>query len=204
MLVQMHRHGIARRLPLAGAAVAGAVVGHTLAWTLTVPAPAERLALLATSGHTYWSAAVAAAIVLGLTSLAATLAHHFRAGLDGGRRPAGEPFGRLAGRLALLQVGIYLVQEVLEQTAAGAALGDAVDGRLLLFGVTVQIAVAFGLAAVLAWVGRVAEVAGQALRRRHLPRPEPRSALPLPRPTGWVRPALLLAAGLGGRAPPIG
>jgi len=136
--------------------------------------------------------------------LAATLAHHFRAGLDGERHPAGERFGRLAGRLALLQVGIYLVQEVLERTAAGAPLGDAIDGRLLLFGMTVQIAVAFGLAAVLAWVGRVAEVAGQALRRRHLPRPEPRSALPLPRPTGWVRQALLLAAGLGGRAPPIG
>jgi hypothetical protein len=204
MLLQMHRQGMARRLPLAGAAVAGAVVGHTLAWTLTVPEPAERLALLATSGHTYWSAAVAAAIVLGLVSLAATLTVHFRAGLRAGRHPAGKPFGHLAGRLALLQVGIYLVQEVLERTAAGAPLGDAIDGRLLLFGVTVQVAVAIVLAAVLAWVGRVAEVAGEALRRRHLPRLQPRSALPLPRPTGWVRPALLLAAGLGGRAPPIG
>jgi hypothetical protein len=204
MLVQMHRPGIARRLPLAGAAVAGAVVGHTLAWTLTVPEPAARLALLATSGHTYWSAAIAAAIVLGLASLAATLARHFRAGLGAGRRPAGEPFWPLAGRLALLQVGIYLVQEVLERTAAGAPLGDAIDGRLLLFGVTVQVAVALGLAAVLAWVGRVAEVAGEALRRRHLPRVPSRSALPLPRPAGWVRPVLLRAAGLGGRAPPIG
>ena len=204
MLLQMHRRGMALRLPLAGAAVAGAVVGHTLAWTLTVPAPAERLALLATSGHTYWSAAVAAAIVLGLASLAATLTAHFRAGLRAGRHPAGEPFGRLAGRLAVLQIGIYLVQEVLERTAAGAPLGDAIDARLLLLGVAVQIAVAFGLAAVLAWVGRVAEVAGEALRRRHLPRLQPRSALSPPRPTGWVRPALLLGAGLGGRAPPIG
>ena len=30
--------------------------------------------------------------------------------------------------------------------------------------------------------------------------PEPGPARP--RPTGWVRPAILLAAGLGGRAPP--
>jgi len=151
-----------RRLPLAGAAVTGAVVGHMLAYALAVPAPAQRLAPLLTSGHAYWSAAVAAAIVLGLGSLGATLARHFRAGLRPGRRPAGEPLGRLAGRLALLQITIYLVQELIERAAAGVPLGGSVHGRLLLTGVAVQLLVAVFLAVGLAWAGRVAEVAGRA------------------------------------------
>jgi hypothetical protein len=73
-----------------------------------------------------------------------------------------------------------------------------VDGRLLLTGIAVQLLVAAVLAVGLAWAGRAAEVAGRALRRRH--RPDPRPVRP--RPTSWVRPVILLAAGLGGRAPP--
>jgi hypothetical protein len=195
----MELRGLARRLPLAGAAVAGAVVGHGLAYAVAVPEPGRRLAVLAGSGHAYWSAAIAAAIVLGLVSLGATLARHFRAGLRTGDRPAGEPLGRLAIRLALLQVTIYLVQELIERAAAGVPLGGPVDGRLLLTGIAVQLLVAAVLALGLAWAGRVAEVAGRALRRR-LRRPDPRPARL--RPAGWVRPASLLAAGLGGRAPP--
>jgi hypothetical protein len=169
----MELRGWARRLPLAGAAVTGAVIGHGIAYALAVPEPGRRLALLAGSGHAYWSAAIAAAIVLGLVSLAATLARHFRAGLRAGSRPAGEPLGRLVGRLALLQVTIYLVQELIERAAAGVPLGGPVDGRLLLTGVTVQLLVAGLLALGLAWAGRVAGLAGRAQRprRRHPPRP---------------------------------
>jgi len=67
-------------------------------------------------------------------------------------------------------------------------------------GVVVQVAIAGGLAVLLAVAGRAAEAAGRALRQppRH---PEPIS---LPVPTdqlaGW--PSRLLAAGLGSRAPP--
>jgi hypothetical protein len=115
-------------------------------------------------------------------------------------RPAGEPPARLAGRLALLQVSIYLVQELLERAAAGIPIGGPVDGRLLSTGVLVQVLVAALIAAVLAWAGRVAEVAGRAMRRRSPLRPAGHPARP--RPSSWVRPAQLLAAGLGGRAPP--
>lgn len=196
----MHPHGLARRLPLAGAAVAGAVIGHGLAYALAVPEPGRRLAVLAGSGHAYWSAAIAAAIVLGLASLGATLARSFRAGLRPGGRTAAEPLGRLAARLALLQTTIYLLQELIERAAAGVPLGGPVNGRLLLTGIAVQLLVAGALALGLAWAGRVAEVAGRALRRRRLGRPDPRPVRL--RPTGWVRPAILLAAGMGGRAPP--
>ena len=191
---------MAWRLPLAGAAVAGAVAGHGLAYALAVPEPGRRLAVLAGSGHTYWSAAIAAAIVLGLASLGATLVRHFRAGLRTGGRPAGEPPGRLTARLALLQVTIYLVQELIERAAAGVPLVGPVDGRLLLTGIAVQLLVAGALALGLAWAGRVAEVVGRALRRRRLLRPDPRPAGISS--AGWVRPAILLAAGLGERGPP--
>jgi hypothetical protein len=197
----MELRGWARRLPLAGAAVAGAVAGHGFAYALAVPQPGRRLALLAGTGHQYWSAAIAAAIVLGLASLGATLARSFRIGLTTPGRPPAEPPGRLAGRLALLQVTIYLVQELIERAAAGVPLGGPVDGRLLLTGVAVQLLVAAVLAVGLAWAGRVAEVAGRVLRRRRPRAPDPRSDRP--RPTGWVRPAILLAAGRGGRAPPV-
>jgi hypothetical protein len=195
----MDPRGLGRRLPLAGAAVAGAVVGHGVAYALAVPEPGRRLAVLAGSGHAYWSAAIAAAIVLGLVSLVATLARSFHAGLRPGGRTAAEPLGRLAGRLALLQVTIYLVQELIERAAAGVPLGGPFNARLLVTGIAVQLLVASVLALGLAWAGRVAEVAGRALRRR-LHRLDPRPARL--RPTGWVRPAILLAAGMGGRAPP--
>jgi hypothetical protein len=196
----MRLRGWLRRLPLAGAAVAGAVVGHGLAYALAVPEPGRRLALLAGSGHAYWSAAIAAAIVLGLASVATTLARSFRAGLRTPGRSAREPLRRLAGRLALFQVTIYLLQELIERAAAGVPLGSPVDVRLLLAGIATQLLVAAVLAVGLAFFGRVAEGAGRALRRRRLHRPDARS--PQLRPTGWVRPAILLAAGLGGRAPP--
>ena len=197
----MELRGTLRRLPLAGVAAAGAVAGHTLAYALAAPETGARVALLAATGHAYWAAAIAAAVVLGLVSIAATLAGHFRTGLDAGPTRAGEPVGRLAVRLACLQVAIFLVQEVLERVAAGLPLAAWVDGRLLGLGLLVQVLVGLGLAAMLAWAGRAAEAAGRALRRpRPLRSPTPR----LPHPVSFARPSRLLAAGLGGRAPPLG
>ena len=47
-------------LPLAGAAVAGAAVAHTLIYLMTVPDTRARGEVLAATGHGYWSVAVAA------------------------------------------------------------------------------------------------------------------------------------------------
>lgn len=188
-----------RRLPLAGAAVAGAVAGHALAYVLTVPEPGARFALLAATGHAYWPAAIAAALVLGLVSLGATVTGRFRAGLRPGPPHPGEPLSRLAVRLALLQVSIFLVQEVLERAAAAAPLTTLLDARLLAAGMLVQILVAAVLATVLTLSGRAALAAGRALRRPYRPRP---AAVRRPRPAVLARPSRLLAAGLGGRAPP--
>src|SRR5512132_3920834 len=137
----------AHRLPLTGVAVAGAVVGHMVAYVVAVPSPTVRVALLGATGHAYWNAAIAAATVLGLLS----------------ERPSpDEHVGRLAGQLAGFQLAIYLVQETLERLEAGIPPHALVDGRLLATGVVVQTAIALVLAVLLALAGRAAEAAGRA------------------------------------------
>jgi hypothetical protein len=189
----------AHRLPLTGVAVAGAVVGHMMAYVLAVPSPTVRVALLGATGHAYWNAAIAGATVLGLASLVTTLGRRFRAGLLSGPPQPGERLGRLAGQLAGIQVAIYLVQETLERLEAGIPAHALVDGRLLAIGVVVQSAIALVLAVLLAAAGRVAEAAGRALRP--LPRRAEPGGLPVVEAAvGW--PSRLLANGLGSRAPP--
>jgi CDP-diglyceride synthetase len=190
---------VAHRLPLTGVAVAGAVVGHMAAYVLAVPSPTVRVALLGATGHAYWTAAIAAASVLGLTSLATTLGRRFRAGLLAGHPQPGERVSGVAANLAGFQIAIYLVQEALERLEAGIPPHALLDGRLLVTGVAVQTAIALLLAVLLTVAGRAAEAVGRALRRpdRH---PE-RAARPLPDlVVAW--PSRLLAAGLGSRAPP--
>jgi hypothetical protein len=190
---------VAHRLPLTGVAVAGAVVGHMVAYVLAVPSPTVRVALLGATGHAYWTAAIAAAVVLGLASLAATLGRRFRAGLVSGPPQPGEHLGRVATQLAGFQIAIYLVQETLERLEAGIPVHAVLDGRLLVTGVIVQTAIASVLAVLLAAAGRVAEAAGRALRPRPR-RVEPAGLLVVDLVVAW--PSRLLAAGRGSRAPP--
>jgi hypothetical protein len=190
---------VAHRLPLTGVAVAGAVIGHMVAYVLAVPSPTVRVALLGATGHAYWTAAIAAAVVLGLASLAATLGRRFRAGLLAGRPQPGERLGHVAGQLAGLQIAIYLVQETLERLEAGIAPHALLDGRLLVTGVVVQSAIALVIAALLSLAGRAAEAVGRALRRSP-GRPQRTGRPLLDLVLAW--PSRLLAAGLGSRAPP--
>jgi hypothetical protein len=190
---------LASRLPLTGVAVAGAVVGHMLAYLLAVPEPSARVALLGATGHAYWTAAIAAAVVLGLASLASTVWRRFRAGLDRTPPKPGQSVGRLAAQLAGFQLAIYVVQEVLERLEAGVAVQALLDGHLLTVGVVVQVGIAVALAVLLTLAGRVAEAAGRALRRP-LRRPLAVRGRVAALVAGW--PSRLLAAGLGSRAPP--
>ena len=195
----MHWRRVAHRLPLTGVAVAGAVVGHMVAYVLAVPSPTVRVALLGATGHAYWTAAIAAAFVLGLASLATTLRRRFRAGLLASRPQPAERLGRVAGQLAGFQIAIYLVQETLERLEAGIPPHALLDGRLLVTGVVVQAAIALVLAVLVTLAGRAAEAVGRALRPQlcGLERTGPTMVdLAL----AW--PSRLLAAGKGSRAPP--
>ena len=191
---------VTHRLPLTGVDVAGAVIGHMVAYVLAVPEPTVRVALLGATGHAYWTAAIAAATVLGLASLVATLGRRFRAGLLAGRPQPAERLGPVAAQLASFQMAIYLVQEALERLEAGIAPHALLDGRLLVTGVVVQSAIALLLAALVTLAGRAAEAVGRALRGS--PGRRQRTGLPplLDLVVGW--PSRLLAAGLGSRAPP--
>src|SRR6266571_883899 len=155
MLSQMRLQGTGRRLPLAPAAVAGAVLGHALIYLAAVPDAQARAALLAQSGHGYWPVAIAVATVLGAVAAAGTVSRHLLAGLRRAPRPAAtDGLGATARRLALLQTGIFVVQEAAERVAAGAPLpGLLQHHELLLSGVAVQVLVALGMAAVLGLLG---------------------------------------------------
>lgn len=194
-------HGSARgRLGLAAAAVAGATVGHTLGYLAAVPDLPLRAAVLAQTGHAYWSMAVAAAIVFGVLAAVTVAVDHFRRGLRHQRpTPVHQDLGGLGWRLALLQPAIYLVHEVLERLVVGAPLSGLLDHRLLLTGVAVQVLVAVGVAAVLTLLGRAAEAAGRALRRAPRPAPTPARSI---RPQAAAHASKLLGGAPAIRAPP--
>jgi hypothetical protein len=189
-----------RRLPLAGAAAAGAAVGHSIAYLIVAPEGRERATLLAGTGHGYWSTAVAAEIVLGLLAVVSFGLRHFNRGLRSARRrPADEPWAWLAARLSLLQITIFGVQEVVERAASGHAIGDLLSDRLLSIGALVQIVVAVGVATLLIWLGRAAEAVGRALGGERLPRPV---RVAIVRASVAVRPASRPVRADGIRAPP--
>ncbi|HEY8557050.1 MAG TPA: hypothetical protein VIM97_06850 [Actinomycetes bacterium] len=198
----MSLRGMVQRLPVAGAAVAGAALGHTLIYLTAEPDADLRHAILTRTGHGYWSVAVAAAVVLGSLSAVGTVARHL---LGGPRHDPGgdaaESLEALARRLAALQVGIYLVQEVVERVVVGASVADLLGPpHLLLTGVAVQALVAVGVAAVLVALGRVAGVVAAALAAAARP--------PEPEPAGWLaapaaRVLCLPGAPVGSRAPPV-
>jgi len=183
---------------LAGAAWAGAVLGHALTYLLVVPAAGPREALLASTGHSYWWAAVLAAVILGLASAAVVAVRTFTGGLRGEETIGPEGIGRLAIRLGVMQSLIFVLQEIVERLDVHAPLTTLLTGRLLLIGVLVQSLVAVALAFVLFFVARVAAAAAHALRRPAHARPAP-----LPRPTlVAVPPRAAIAVAGGIRAPP--
>src|SRR4029077_1386463 len=95
--------------------------------------------LWASTGHTYWAAAVAVALVLGVASALAVVVRQFRGGLRGERTMGPDGGPRLAGGPAALPVSIFLTQEILERLDAGARLVTLQTGRLLLVGVLIQV-----------------------------------------------------------------
>jgi hypothetical protein len=185
-------------LLVAAAAGAGAVLGHALTYLLVVPSAGARDALLASTGHSYWSAAVLAAALLGLLSAGAVAVRNFRGGLRGEETIGPDGIGRLAIRLGVMQSVIFLLQEVLERLEAHAPITTLMTGRVLLVGVLIQTLVGLALAFVLFFIARAAAAAGYALRR-----PAPARPSPLPRPVrvAAVRQTAVAAAG-GIRAPP--
>src|SRR3990170_7977573 len=97
---------------VAGLNVAGVVIAHEVSYLLVHPDPHARNAALHLSGHGYWDLAVAGAVVLGIAAVLARTGGAFLAA----RSATGEPTNlrSLWSRLALVQVGLFLVGETVE------------------------------------------------------------------------------------------
>ncbi|HEY1331393.1 MAG TPA: hypothetical protein VGH10_07970 [Actinomycetota bacterium] len=191
----------ARALALAGAAAAGAVAGHTLTYLLAFPQAGTREAVLASTGHAYWFAAVSAALVFAALSASAAFVRGIRRGLRGPSLVAGAEPGIAAVvlRLFALQSAIYVLQEILERLDAGVPLSELVRGHILLIGIPLQFLVALAISVVLIALRKAGEHAGAVLRRPPLPRISRRAVRP---PMQVAAPASVWFRLRGIRAPP--
>ena len=185
------------RLGWAGAALAGAVVGHILTYLVAFVTPHSRQAALAESGHSYWNLAVATAIAVGVWSAAVLVLRHLRQ-----RSPdelADRGLLHSACRLAILQVTLFVCLELGERLAAGAPLRGLIGHDLLPLGLVFQVLVALGLALMLRALATVVQIVARTL----LEPPRPRSLRSWALPTPALQPSpLLLLEGSGPRGPP--
>ncbi|MGZ5291788.1 MAG: hypothetical protein ACXWXQ_04945 [Actinomycetota bacterium] len=142
-----------RGIPAFGFAAAGLLIGHALSYALAIPDPHHRDLVLDGTGHAYLPAAGQVALVLALAGVAAIVV---RSRSGRGPRDA-EGFGALARLLAIVQVGAFAGQELLERVSTGSPVGELLHGRVFVVGVLVQVAVALGGAATLRLLARAAD-----------------------------------------------
>jgi hypothetical protein len=196
-VVRQRGERLVDRIGWAGAALAGAVVGHVLTYLVAFVTPHSRQAALDETGHGYWSLAVAIAGAVGVWSAAVFVVRRLRSSDHGAH--SNEGLLRSAIRLAILQVGLFACLEVGERLAVGAPLRGLLGHDLLPLGLVFQVLVALGLALILRGMATVAEIVAGVLLEPS--RPRPLLAWPLPSPAMQPSP-LLLSGGLGSRGPP--
>jgi hypothetical protein len=179
-----------------GAAAAGLVLGHALAYLIAIPDPHERAFALQQAGHAYLPALDQAALMLAIAGVVAVVVRAFARRRD----RATERFGRLATLLVVVQTSAFAGQEVLERLVSNAPLGDLLHDRILVTGMIVQVLVAIVAAAVLWLLARTSSrLAATSVIRVRLPRDHSVLALTVTP----VRPhALLFATACSIRAPP--
>jgi hypothetical protein len=120
--------------------------------------------VLAETGHSYWAAAVALALVCAVGSVIVTVARHVGFGLRNERPRHG--YLDAVRRLAALQTAVFLVQELLERRRGGAPVATMFQARFLAIGIAIQLLVAVGVALVLTIVAIAGEAIGRELARR--------------------------------------
>jgi hypothetical protein len=136
-----------RGLPLFGAAAAGLVLGHALAYLIAIPDPHQRAFALQRAGHGYLPALDQAAMMLAIAGVAAVVVRAF----SRTRQTGSERLGRVAALLVVVQTSAFACQEVLERLVSGAPLGELAHDHVLVIGVIVQVVVAT-LAAGVLWL----------------------------------------------------
>ena len=179
-----------------GAAAAGLVLGHALAYLIAIPDPHERGFALQRAGHAYLPALDQAAMMLAIAGVAAVVVRAFARKGD----EATERLGRLAALLVLVQTSAFAGQEVLERLVSSAPLGELAHDQILVIGVLVQVLVAIVAAGVLWLLARTSSrLAATSVSHIRLPRKRTGLALPV---TERRPHALLFATARSIRAPP--
>jgi hypothetical protein len=179
-----------------GAAAAGLVLGHGLAYLIAIPDPHQRAFALQSAGHAYLPALDQAALMLAIAGVAAVVVRAFARRGDG----ATERFGRLATLLAVVQTFAFAGQEVLERLVSGAPLGELAHDQILVIGVLVQVLVAIVAAGVLWLLAKTSSLLAATFEvRERLLRERTVLAPPV---TAWRPHALVLATAGSIRAPP--
>lgn len=184
-----------RGLPAFGAAAAGLVLGHALAYLIAIPDPHQRVFALQRTGHAYLPALDQAVLMLVVAGMAAVVV---RGVAHTGDRT--ERFGRLARVLVVAQTCAFAAQEVLERLVSGAPVGGLAHDHILVTGIAVQIVVAIVAAGILWLFARTAtRLAAVVAARTRLPRVRVVFALPV---TARRPHAPLFATAGSVRAPP--
>ena len=144
------------------------LVGHTIAYVIALPMPDHQASALDWSGHGYWSWAMPLATGFFSWAVVGHVRQHFHAG----RSHAGPQSTRgLARRLAVAQVGLFLLLELIERLASGEQLASLGENHLLLIGIISQVVVAVALARLCSWLARAASRLGRWLSGADEPTP---------------------------------
>ena len=184
-----------RTAAVMGIAAAGLALGHWAAYAIAAPGAHERDAMLHATGHGYLPYATQVALLAGALGLAVS----FLARLT--NRARRGSVARDAAALAMAQAAAFLAIEIGERLLAGASLHDLTHGPLLTIGLSVQLLVAAGGAAVLRLTDRAAEAAHGVRRLVASPLPPPITvAMPVAASSPSLRPLLRRP---GSRGPPL-
>jgi hypothetical protein len=189
------RRPLLGRIRLVAFALAGAVCGHTVAYVVSFPDRIARQSALRVTGHAYWHAAVAAAVLAAVWVALSHVGDHMTAT----RRRRTAPAMSLS-RLALMQVVLFVGMEVSERLSAHAPLATLLDRRVLVIGVAVQLVTAFVLALALGLLIRAGVSLARAANRLEVVASDRCVEVAL----AVVSPVRLLAvAPCGSRGPPL-
>ncbi|TMK89471.1 MAG: hypothetical protein E6G57_01255 [Actinobacteria bacterium] len=126
----------AARARLLVVAAAGIVIAHAADYALAFPDPTRRGRALSASGHGYWPAAVALAVVCGAAAVARAVRRGWRSAGPRASLPA------TAARLATGQVLLFTLLETVERLAVGAHPLLFLSSGAFALGVVLQVAVA--------------------------------------------------------------
>jgi hypothetical protein len=192
----MLEHRRTEGLPVFASAVLGLVAGHGIAYMIAIPDAHRRAAVLQNTGHAY----LPLLVEIGLILAVAGAANIVMRALGPRARIQDGSVAETAVALGALQVGAFVVLEVVERLVTHMPLHELLSDHLLAVGVLVQLGVAVvGALALRAMARTAARLASVLADPRTLRSPE-LICVPVPRTLG-PRPMLIGAVGV--RGPPL-